>query len=242
MAGLVLVVRPLGLHPDVWMVMATGVGLLLLASPEPAFSVGFQLSVAATAGVVVGTGWFQGLKPAWIATALGASSAAQIAVAPILLVATGAAPLWSPVANVLAAPLVMVALGLGGLGALIGSEWTVAAAAVCAYAVLEIAEFAAQLPLIGWPTFMLLLLMFLAAARWRRIRPAAVLVAALVAGSITVAALPHTFALPSIRPAFVALDVGQSDSLLDDLFQGFSGHMRSGSGLGRAGWWFGCAR
>ena len=29
---------------------------------------------------------------------------------------------------------------------------------------------------------------------------------------------------------------------LDDLFQGFSGHMRSGSGLGRAGWWFGCAR
>ena len=30
--------------------------------------------------------------------------------------------------------------------------------------------------------------------------------------------------------------------LLDDLFQGFSGHMRSRSGLGRAGWWFGCAR
>ena len=29
---------------------------------------------------------------------------------------------------------------------------------------------------------------------------------------------------------------------LDDLFQGFSGHMRSGSGPGRAGWWFGCAR
>ena len=29
---------------------------------------------------------------------------------------------------------------------------------------------------------------------------------------------------------------------LDDLFQGFSGHMRSGSGPGRAAVWFGCAR
>ena len=29
---------------------------------------------------------------------------------------------------------------------------------------------------------------------------------------------------------------------LDDEFQGFSGHMRSGSGPGRAVGWFGCAR
>ena len=43
------------------------------------------------------------------------------------------------------------------------------------------------------------------------------------------------------RWEFKALE-GAAIRSLDDLFQGFSGHMRSGSGPGRAAVWFGCAR
>ena len=222
MAGIVLVARLFGLRPDVWVVIATGVGALLLASPELAFSLGFQLSVAATAGVVVGAGWFRNLKPAWLATTLGASCGAQLAVAPILLMATGAIPLWSPLTNVVAAPLVVAATGSGGVGVIAGLDVLVAAGAVCAAAVLGIAEVAAGLPSIGWYVFILLVVLAAAAARWPRRRPAAILMSALVSTLITMVSLPHAFPFtsalpfsrPTVRPAFVALDVGQGDSLL----------------------------
>ena len=73
MAGLVLVAIPFGLLPGIWKVMGAGVGMLLLISPELAFSLGFALSVAATAGVVVGSAWFPAVKPRWLGTSLGAS-------------------------------------------------------------------------------------------------------------------------------------------------------------------------
>ena len=102
MAALVLVAKPLGIRPPVWTALAGGVTVLLVASPELAFSLGFQLSVAATAGVVVGARAFPDLRPRWVGSALGATLAAQVAVAPILLVAVGTVPLWSPLANVVA--------------------------------------------------------------------------------------------------------------------------------------------
>lgn len=214
MAGILLLARPFGLRPDIWTVMGAGVAVLLLASPELAFSLGFQLSVAATAGVVIGAGWFEGLKPDWVGTALGASCGAQLAVAPILLAAVGSIPLWAPLTNLVAGPFVVAATGLGGVGAVIGFDPLVASAAVCASGVLLIAETAAGLPRIGWYPFILLALMIPAAARWRRVRPAVVMGAAVVVSLVTVVSLPHTFALSRTRPAFVALDVGQGDALL----------------------------
>ena len=242
MAGIVLLARPFGLRPDVWQVISAGVGVLLLASPELAFNLGFQLSVAATVGVVIGAGWFSDFKPAWVATTLGASCGAQLAVAPILLAAVGNIPLWSPLTNVLAAPFVVVATGLGGVGALIGFDVPVAVAAACAGMVLGLAGLAAGLPQIGWPPFLLLVLVLLVAIRWRRLRPGAVLVFALAVSLITVVSLPHAFALPSTRPAFVALDVGQGDALLllgeageTILVDGGSHGLRLRDGLARFG-------
>ncbi|MDE0370739.1 MAG: ComEC/Rec2 family competence protein [bacterium] len=213
MAGLVLLARPFGLRPDIWRVIGVGVGLLLLVSPELAHSLGFQLSVAATAGVVIGTGWFPNLRPRWLATSLGAACGAQLAVAPILLLAIGQLPLWSPVANVVAAPLVVAATGLGGAGAVTGLDVLVEAGALPARAVLGIADLSSTLPQIGWTAAVLFAGCGLVALA-RRFRPVAVLAASLLACSLTIFAAPHVVAGAPVGPAFVALDVGQGDALL----------------------------
>ena len=213
MAGLVLTARAFGLRPDIWRVLAAGVGLLILAAPELAFSLGFQLSVAATAGVMVGSGWFEKVKPRWLGTSLGASCGAQLAVAPILLLAIGSIPLWSPAANVTAAPFVAAATALGGVGALTGLDPVTAAGAAAAKVVLGIAEAASGLPQIDWRAS-LLLGSIGAAALWRPIRPAAVLACAAAVGMLTVSLSPGLFGGPAVRPAFAALDVGQGDALL----------------------------
>ena len=213
MAGLVLIARPFGLRPDIWRVIGVGVGLLLLVSPELAYSLGFQLSVAATAGVVVGTGWFPSLRPRWLATSLGAACGAQIAVAPILLLAIGQLPLWSPVANVVAAPLVVGATGLGGAGAVTGMDALVEAGALPARAVLGIADLSSALPQIGW-TGALLFAGCGLVALLQRFRPVAVLAASLLSCSLTVFAAPHAMVGAPAGPVFVALDVGQGDALL----------------------------
>ncbi|NIS29048.1 MAG: competence protein ComEC, partial [Actinobacteria bacterium] len=72
---------------------------LLLISGDLATSVGFQLSVAATLGVMAGASMFAGRRPRWLFTALGATIAAQIAVVPLLLGHFGTVPVFSPLAN-----------------------------------------------------------------------------------------------------------------------------------------------
>ena len=241
MAGLVLLARPFGLRPDIWTVMAIGVGLLLMAAPELAFSLGFQLSVAATVGVVVGTGWFPSLSPKWLRVPLGASCGAQVAVAPILLMNFGTVPLWSPVANLVAAPLVVGATGLGAAGVVVGSDLPVAAGAVSSRSVLGIAHMASQLPQVGWPVFAFAAAVGLAATR-QRLRPAAVLASAVVTASLTLLLTPHALGESAARPAFVALDVGQGDALLllgergeTVLIDGGSSGLRVRDGLSRFG-------
>ena len=187
--------------------------MLLLVSPELAYSLGFQLSVAATAGVVVGAGWFRSLRPRWLATSLGAACGAQLAVAPILLLAIGRLPLWSPVANVAAAPLVVAATGLGGAGVVVGLDGLVEAGALLARAVLGIADLSSALPQIGWMAALLFAVCGLVAVS-RRFRPAAVLAASMLACSLTAFAAPHVVVGAPVGPAFVALDVGQGDALL----------------------------
>ena len=208
MAGLILVAVPFGLLPDIWKVMGTGVGLLLLISPELGFSLGFMLSVAATAGVVIGSGWFPAVKPRWLATSLGASCGAQVAVAPVLLLAVGGLPLWSPLANVLSAPLVAAATIAGGMGALTGFGPLLWAGSFFGKAVLGVAGATAQLPQVGWTAFILLAAAG-AGLAWRRTRPPAALAGALIVLILTLPAAGGTSG-----PAFAALDVGQGDSLL----------------------------
>jgi competence protein ComEC len=92
---------------------------LLVADPGLAHSVGFQLSVAATAGLALMAGplahRFRFL-PRPVALAAAATVAAQVGVTPLLLMHFGVVPTVTLLANLLAFPAVAVAL-FGGLAA-----------------------------------------------------------------------------------------------------------------------------
>jgi competence protein ComEC len=207
MAGLVLGGRLLGAPIDAWTALGTAAAALLLVSGDLATSVGFQLSVFATAGVLAGAGLFAGRRPGWAWTALAATVSAQVAVMPLLLIHFGTVPLLSPVANMVAAPLVTLATVLGGTGVGIGWGWVVDPALWAAGAVLRIAHLAA-----GWPQLGVEGVAGVAAlaglARWKSMRlpVAAVSVAALV-----VITAPGT--VPG-HPTVTFLDVGQGDAVL----------------------------
>lgn len=87
-----------------------GAFLLLLVTPELALSLGFALSVAATAGLqVIAPPLARRLRrvvPDWLALALGVTLAAQLTSAPILLATGRPVSLVAVPANLAAAPLV----------------------------------------------------------------------------------------------------------------------------------------
>ena len=108
--------RPLGL-------LVLTAAVMVLLRPGWLHAVGFQLSVAATAGLVVSAGPLeQGLKrripawlaPTWSAPALAVPLAAMAWTLPLQLLHFGAVPLYAVPANLVAAPL-LTPLTLGAL-------------------------------------------------------------------------------------------------------------------------------
>ncbi|MFB4311093.1 ComEC/Rec2 family competence protein [Actinomadura sp. GTD37] len=101
--------------------LAAAVLLLVLIDPELARSYGFALSVLATAGLLVlAPSWRERLArrlPGPLADALAVSAAAEVAVAPVLVMLSGEVGVVSVFANLLAAPAVAPATLLGVLGA-----------------------------------------------------------------------------------------------------------------------------
>jgi competence protein ComEC len=208
MAGLVLVARSLGMSIGPWTALGGGVTVLLLVSGELVSDAGFQLSVAATAGVILGAGMRPFRRLPFIGAALAATSAAQLAVAPLLLIHFGTLPLLSPVTNLLAGPLVVAATGLGGIGALTGVDLLTDLAGHIAAVVLAIARAASPWPQIGW--FGLAgVLTAIVFGRVTGLRRPMALVAA-VWTFITLGLSPTPVSLP----AAVFLDVGQGDATL----------------------------
>ncbi len=110
---------------------ATALGLattaLLAIDPASVADIGLQLSIGATVGILAWAepigGWIGeragGRTPAWLATTLGVSLAAQAATLPLVLLHFGRVSLVAPLANLLAAPLVAPAMAVSaaGLGA-----------------------------------------------------------------------------------------------------------------------------
>jgi competence protein ComEC len=90
---------------------------VLLIDPLLVTSLGFRLSVAGAAGILVGARplarWLPG--PSWLRSPLGVTLAAQLAVAPLLVGAFGTVPAVSVITNLLAAPAAgpVTAWGLG---------------------------------------------------------------------------------------------------------------------------------
>ncbi len=116
MAGLALVGVLLGRPRSAASILSAAVVGLLALDPTLVWSVGFQLSVAATGGMIaLATPIAEriGFLPRPVAMATGATLAAQIGVTPVLLFYFHEVPLSTVVANVLAFPAVAPALLLG---------------------------------------------------------------------------------------------------------------------------------
>ncbi|CAB4876407.1 unannotated protein [freshwater metagenome] len=93
-------------HPPT-RVLVVAVGVLVLIDPLLVWSVGFWLSVGATAGVaLLGTALVAYLPgPRWIAVPAAVTLGAQAGVAPVSLLVFGTMPLVSVPANLLAVPV-----------------------------------------------------------------------------------------------------------------------------------------
>lgn len=206
MAGIALAGRLVGVVLEAWQLLSLAIATLILVDPALITNVGFQLSVAATCGVLVGARW--PAPPGRVWRALVITLGAQVAVAPLLIVHFGVVPLLSPIVNLIAAPLVAASTVMGAVGAA-GATFLIPLAAQLAGLVLTLARGAASWPqLSGWE------------------------LAAVVGGGLLLARVPRlrmpgavgatvllvvTLVVPSTRlgPAeVVVLDVGQGDAIL----------------------------
>lgn len=206
MAGLLLVARASGVALTPWVALGTSVGGLLLVSGELSGDVGFQLSVAATAGVMAGANMFENRLPRLIGAPLGATIAAQVAVAPILLAHFGTIPLLSPIANLIASPLVMVSTATGGIGLLAGIGPLTSVAIFAANGVIAIAKVASGWPQLG-PVAATGAISGSLLAASKRLRPVLTVIGA---GVLLMSVVGHRIDTPSA----VFLDVGQGDAEL----------------------------
>lgn len=206
MAGMALVGRLFGIVLEAWQLLALAVVVLVVLDPSITWNVGFQLSVVATAGVLAGARW--PLRGGMVQRALAVTCGAQAAVTPILLVHFGAIPLFSPLANLIAAPLVTVSTLIGAVGVGV-SGLLIDLASWLASIVLLISRTASTLPQLSPAAATLLGVVVLVWSRWRRIRP----VLAVAAGVSAIWVLVG-FGSSLPDPGAVVLDVGQGDSIL----------------------------
>lgn len=107
MAALAVTTVLVGRPASALRLLALAVTGLLLVDPLLAWSVGFQLSVGASLGIVLAASWIRDrlIGPAWFRDALGVTIAAQLGVVPILVPQFGGLPVVALPANVLAVPV-----------------------------------------------------------------------------------------------------------------------------------------
>lgn len=96
-----------GRRPAPIAVLAWVVAALVAVDPLLVHSLGFQLSVAATAGIAAASAWMAARIPGprLVAEAAAVTLSAQVAVAPILVPTFGSIPVASIPANVVAGPI-----------------------------------------------------------------------------------------------------------------------------------------
>jgi competence protein ComEC len=130
MASVVLLARETGRRGQAAAALGLAVTGMLIVEPATVEQPGFQLSVAATAGLLRWAGPIKtrvarrlpSATPNWLAEALAVSLAAQLATLPLVLLHFGRLSLVAPLSNLLVAPIIApamiaaaVALAAGGL-------------------------------------------------------------------------------------------------------------------------------
>ncbi|MGI9528330.1 MAG: ComEC/Rec2 family competence protein [Acidimicrobiia bacterium] len=208
MAAVPLIGGLVGIPVDPWMALGVAVSVLLLVSAELASSVGFALSVLATAGVLVGVAAVRGKRPAWLWIPVAATIGAQAAVSPLLLAVFGSIPLASPVANLVATPVVTFTSFVATITAVVPIQPFVAISLAGSEVILRIARVAAGGPQLG-------LLAALGAGAvavliaLRQVRMVGLAILLVIA----VGTLGRPSPWPS-QPTATVLDVGQGDAIL----------------------------
>jgi competence protein ComEC len=105
--------------------LSAAVLLLVLTNPFLGRSIGFALSVVATAAIVLlASRWADSLSrrmPRWLALAVAVPAAAQVACTPLLVLVFGQATPWAVPANLLAAPAVGPATVAGVVTAVVAT-------------------------------------------------------------------------------------------------------------------------
>lgn len=231
MAGLTLLGVFLGRPRSAASILAGAVLILLVLDPTLVWAIGFQLSVAATAGMVaLASPLAERLRflPRPVALAAGTTLAAQLGVTPILLFHFHEVPGVTLIANLLAFPAVSPALVIGLLAAGVGLAFApvgrlLAAAALVALRYLElVADRLAKAP-VPWITsrggaapLVVGFALFLAAAWWLRSGkrlPKTVV----VVGAFVLPMFVWSSALSTGPPSGLVVrffDVGQGDAAL----------------------------
>ena len=127
MSGVALMAVESGRGSRVTVSLAWAISIMLLLDPGIVGDVGFQLSAAATAGLVAwGTPLTRRLgdrfprMPGWMRDTLGVSLAAQAATLPIALLTFGRLSLVAPAANLMAVPLVPPVMAAGAVAFVAG--------------------------------------------------------------------------------------------------------------------------
>jgi competence protein ComEC len=128
MAGVAMAAVESGRGSRVMVGLAWAVAIILIVEPATVSDVGFQLSAAATAGLVAWatplTDWLAEhvpRLPSFLRESLGVSLAAQAATLPIALLTFGRLSLIAPAANLAAVPLVPPVMAAGALA--FGAGW-----------------------------------------------------------------------------------------------------------------------
>lgn len=232
MAGVAMAGLGLGRARAAMPLLSCAVLGVLVWRPAWALDIGFAMSVAATAALVVlAPGWSDWLRrrgmPGGLAEAVAVAAAATAATLPMSAAISGTVSLLAVPANVLAAPAVPMATVLGVLSALCATVWPAGgellarvAGAPCRWLV-EVAEHAGsaetgQLPWrAGWAGALLAAAALVAVGVAIRRGAAAMLAAALLAGLLVDAPLrdaASSWPPPGWR--FVVCDVGQGDGMV----------------------------
>lgn len=206
MVAVLLVGRAVGVPLSGWGSLAIAVVGLVAFDASIVGNIGFQLSAAATVGLLAGSGLLTGRGPRWLTAPLGATVAAQAAVAPLLLAHFGVVPILSPLANLVAGPLVALSTTVGGIGVLLASDHLMRVAIGVAEMVVWIAAVASTLPAVGWTGLIVGVLLGLGVAH-RRTRVPAI-------GATVVVAAVILAQVPTHGPSVTVFDVGQGDSIL----------------------------
>jgi competence protein ComEC len=162
MGGIALIAMVSGRRSSALPALSAAVALLLVLNPFLARTVGFVLSVVATAALVtIAPAWTARLErrmPRPLAIAIAVPAAAQLACTPILLLVFGQLTPYAVLANLLAAPAVVPATILGVATAVAAMAWPAGAelaawlGAAPTMVIAEVARVLADLPgaAIGW--------------------------------------------------------------------------------------------